>query len=146
MAWADDKLFAFLESLPNEAWSAKATEDDWDVVHLAFHLVASADWYRYELGGQLQFTEEPSSIAEVKALRATWREINEFLVAQSELDDGLVSWTEECQTDSALRSSVLTQAILHSVEHRTQIIAALKAAGVSAPDLEDFSVWAYPAS
>lgn len=144
MAWADDKLFAFLETLPREAWLAKAGENEWDVVHLTFHLVASADWYRYQLGGQLKLTAEPESIAEVQALRSTWREIDAFLVEQSDQEDGLVSWTEEGRTDSALRSIVLTQAIVHSVEHRTQIMSALRSANMQTPDLEDFSAWAYP--
>jgi uncharacterized damage-inducible protein DinB len=42
-----------------------------------------------------------------------------------------------------LRSTVLTEVILHAVEHRAQIAAALKAGGFPSPELQDFSVWPY---
>ncbi len=142
-AWADEKLFAFLSDLPDEAWRANAAEDEWHVAALTFHLIASADWYRYQLGGTLTFTSEPQSIAEVRALGPTWKALNEFLIAESHKADGQVTWTEDGETFSALRSAVLTQAIIHSVEHRVHIAAALKTGGHRELNLEDYSVWGY---
>ena len=142
-AWADEKLFAFLSDLPDEAWRAKTSEDEWHVAALTFHLIASADWYCYQLGGALTFTSEPQSIAEVRALGPQWKTFNEFLIAESDKADGQVTWTEDGETFSALRSAVLTQAIIHSVEHRVHIAAALKTCGQPELNLEDFSVWAY---
>lgn len=143
VAWADDKLFEFLDTLPDDAWRARAAPDEWHVAALAFHLVASADWYRFQLGGQLALTSEPQSIAEVRALRSTWQAINRFLVAECDNDDEMLSYAEDGEAHHVLRSRVLTEVIVHSVEHRAQIAAALKAGGHTPLELEDYSAWAY---
>lgn len=142
-AWADEKLFRCLSALPEDAWRAKAQDDEWHVAALVFHLVASADWYRYQLGGALIFDSEPQSIAEVRALGDTWRELNADLVAECAKDEELMTFIDEDETKTAYRSIILTQAIVHSVEHRAQIAAALKANGFELPDLQDFSVWPF---
>lgn len=143
MAWADTKLFAFLSELPDDAWRSRAFDGEWDVATLTFHLVASADWYVYQLGGTPTVTTEPQSIAEVRALGGTWRGINEFLLSQAAQDDELVSFTEDGEVFSELRSTVLIEAVRHSAEHRTQIAAALKAGGHAHLELEDYSTWAF---
>lgn len=143
VAWADDRFFGFLEGLPEEAWHAKATEDEWDVARLTFHLVASADWFAFELGQPIRFTEEPRSLDEVRTLRLVWRELDAFFVGQSGLEDGLLTYEEDGRAFEVLRSTVLTEVILHAVEHRAQIAAALKAGGFPSPELQDFSVWPY---
>lgn len=143
VAWADALFFRFLEELPDDAWRAKAGADEWDVTQLAFHLVASADWFRFQLGGELLFTKGPESIADVRALRPVWEEIDAFFVAQSELDDESLTYEEDGESHSVLRSTVLTEVILHAVEHRAQIAAALKAGGFPSPELQDYSVWPF---
>lgn len=143
MAWADDAFFSFLQELPDDAWRAKAGPDEWHVAALTFHLVASTDWYRFQLGGPIQFSEEPTSIAEVRGLQETWREINRFLIAQADLDDEVVHWEEDGQHFSSTRATVLTQVLIHAVEHRAHIAWALKVNGFPSPDLEDFTAWAY---
>ena len=142
-AWADAKLFDFLSELTDDAWRAKAAEDEWHVAALTFHLIASADWYHYQLGGTLTFTSEPQSIAEVRALGPVWKAIDDFLIAEALKEDGEVTWVEDGQTFSALRSAVLTEAIIHSVEHRVHIAAALKTGGHPQLKLEDYSVWGF---
>lgn len=144
-AWADRKLFAFLATLPDEAWRAKAGPDEWHVAALTFHLIASADWYRYQLGGSLTFTEEPGSIAEVRDLGGAWEDINSFLCNEASRPDGVVTFTEDGQTFTELRSTVLTEVVVHSVEHRVQIAAALKVGGHAHLELEDYSAWAFRA-
>ncbi|MBU6214103.1 MAG: maleylpyruvate isomerase N-terminal domain-containing protein, partial [Actinomycetales bacterium] len=143
MAWADRKLFAFLSELPDQAWHSRAHAQDWPVSGLVFHLVASADWYRYQLGGVLEVTSQPQSIADVRQLSREWQQINEFLVAEAAKEDGLVSFTEDGSIFSELRSTVLMEAFRHSTEHRTQIAAALKAGGHAHMELEDYSAWAF---
>lgn len=146
VAWADDRFFAFVEGLPVEAWRSKAAPDEWDVTGLMFHLVASADWFGYQLGGPLRFTRDPDSIDEVRALRPVWQEIDAFLVAQADRDDGAVTYEEDGRTHAVLRSTVLTEVIIHAVEHRAQAAAALKAGGHPSPELQDLSVWPFAES
>jgi uncharacterized damage-inducible protein DinB len=146
MAWADKKLFDILLSLPDEAWRAKISEGEWDVAHYAFHLIASADWYAFELGQKLRFTKEPDSIDEIRSLGETWKEINAFFIKESQKDDEMVSFMEDGKEFKVLRSTVLSQALIHSVEHRIHIASPLQAGGFLFPDLADFSLWAYEAS
>lgn len=143
MAWADDRFVALLETLPDEAWRAKLGADDWHVAALAFHLVASADWYCYMLGQPLHFTSEPESIAEVRSHLPRLKEFNDYLLAQADLDDAVVTYEDDGETRSSRRSIVLMQALIHAVEHRTQAIAALTLRGFEAPTMDAFSTWPY---
>ena len=143
MAWADAKLFDALSGLPDEAWRSKVAEGEWNVAANTFHLVASADWYCYQLGQKIEFTKEPESIAEIRSLGETWKSKNAFLISESGKADEPLSYVDGEKTRTALRSTILAQAIIHSVEHRIHIALALKAGGFEFPDLEDFSVWGY---
>lgn len=143
VAWADKKMFNFLNQLPDEVWRAKAREGEWHIAALVFHMVASADWYRYQLGGKLVITEEPESIAEVRALLPTWSEILEFLIVESDKEEELLTYEDEGETRQVLRSGVLTQVFAHSVEHRTQIAWTLKVNSLAEMNLEDYSYWGY---
>jgi uncharacterized damage-inducible protein DinB len=143
MAWADQKLFEHLLGLPDEAWRAKVVEGEWPVYSYLFHLVASADWYAFELGAKLHFTKEPESIDEVRTLGPIWRELDNFLIEECFKDDEELTYVEDGKEFRALRSTVLSQAVIHAVEHRIHIATALNLAGYELPNLEDFSVWGY---
>ena len=143
MAWADDRFYAHLETIPTEAWSAKLSDNDWNVAHLAFHLVASADWYCYMLGQPLRFTKEPETLAEVQCLRPVLNDFNAFLLDQADLEDGEVTYEDEGKTHTSRRAIVLTQALIHAVEHRTQAIAALTIADFDTPTMDAYSTWPY---
>ena len=143
MAWADEKLFNHLLAMPDDAWRAKVADGEWPVYSNLFHLIASADWYAFELGAPIHFTKEPESIEEIRGLGQTWRGINSFLIAEGLKEDETLTYEEKGQEFEVLRSTVLSQAIIHSVEHRIQIAIALKHKGFEFPDLEDFSTWGY---
>jgi len=143
MAWADEKLFNTMLELPDEAWRSKAAEGEWPAYSNLFHLIASADWYAYELGQPQRFTQEPESIDEIRGLGETWKEINAFLISEGARDDGEVTYSEHGKDFTVMRSTVLSQAIIHAVEHRIHIAIALQQGGFAFPDLEDFSVWGY---
>ncbi len=143
MAWADAKLFAVMQELPDEAWQTKVADGEWPVASNLFHLIASADWYAFELGQKIHFTGEPDSIEEIRGLGDRWRETNEFLISEGVREDGPVAYIENGKEFTVQRSTVLSQAVIHSVEHRIHIALALKRGGFDFPDLEDFSVWGY---
>lgn len=143
MSWANQKLLGHLLELPDEAWRAKVAPDEWHVAALVFHLVASTDWYTYQLGKPLRFTDESESITEVRQLGGTWLEFDKILIDESHKEDGKVFFLEDGKEFSADRSTILSQAVIHSVEHRVQIASALLINGFDFPELEDFSVWGY---
>lgn len=146
LAWADDRFFAHLATLPDDAFAATYAPDAWPVGRLATHVVGAAEWYRYCLTGEPWTDLPPMVNGEVaQTLRTALLDLDATLLAQAAVDDERLTFADENGETSALRSSLLSQAILHSVEHRAQIACALLVNGFDAPVLDDLDFWAYEA-
>jgi uncharacterized damage-inducible protein DinB len=144
LAWADVRLFEDLAVLPPEALKSRYAPDAWAVGHLAMHIVGGAEWYAYCLAGtpwtDLQLPESP---ADLQALARHLAELDSLLLDQAALPDELVEFVDEDGPRSALRSTILAQACLHSAEHRTQIACALEVSGHGGVILDDYDLWAF---
>lgn len=146
LGWADDRFFASLASLPPEALEAAYAPGAWTVGHLAMHIVGGAEWYRYCLAGT-SWTDLriPQSPIDVEALRLHLVDIDATLLAECGKPDGLVEFEDEDGPRSAMRSTILTQACMHAIEHRAQISCVLQVAGFPAISLDDLDLWAFEA-
>lgn len=146
LAWSDDKLFGALAAVPPGALEARYAPHAWPVAQLATHIVGGAEWYCYCLVG-MQWTDltPPTDSAGVERLRTRLADLDAVLIAQAALPDGLVEFEDEDGPRSALRSTILTQACLHSTEHRAQIACALEVSGFGGVTLDDYDVWAFAA-
>ena len=146
MAWADDRFFAGLATVPDAALAVSYAPGAWPVAQLATHIVGAAEWYRYCLTGAL-WTDlaAPVTGADVEGLRSYLGELDAALLAQAALPDAEMSFTDEHGPRTALRSTLLTQAIVHAGEHRAQIACALAAHGFAGPSLDDIDLWAFEA-
>lgn len=146
MAWANDRFFAALAALPPQALSVSYAPDAWPVRQLAVHIVGAAEWYRYCLTGA-RWTDlvEPATGADVEALRVYLGELDGVLLAQAAPPDTEMTFVDEDGPRTAWRSTLLTQAIVHATEHRTQIACALAAHGINGPSLDDLDLWAFEA-
>ena len=146
MAWADDRFFAGLATLPPEALTVSYAPDAWPVARLAVHIVGGAEWYRYCLTGA-SWTDlmEPTTGTDVEGLRRSLLELDALLLDQASLPDAVLSFRDEAGETQALRSTLLTQAVVHAAEHRTQIACALAAHGFAGPVLDDLDLWAFEA-
>lgn len=146
LAWADARLFEDLAALPPAALESRYAPDAWTVGHLAMHIVGGAEWYAYCLAGTpWTDLEIPASGADLRALAAHLADLDALLLAQASLPDEIVEFVDEDGPKSALRSTILAQACLHSTEHRAQIACALDIAGVGGVTLDDYDVWAFAA-
>lgn len=144
LAWADDRLFAELAGLPPEALAARYAPDAWSVGALARHIVGGAEWYRYCLtGAEWTDLSDPGGREELLALGAHLADLDAALLAQASLPDGDVVFIDEDGPRTALRSTILTQACLHSTEHRAQIACALEVSGFGPLVLDDYDLWAF---
>lgn len=143
-AWADDKLFAQVASMDAAALATRHGTDGRSVAGLLVHIVGGAEWYRFLLGGGM-YTDlaKPTTGAQVLALGAHLREVNQFLLGAVAQPDAQVTFEDENGPGSALRSTLLSQAAYHSVEHRTQIACTLECAGLPTVDLDAYDFWAY---
>lgn len=146
LAWADARLFDDLSLLPAEALQARYAPDAWTVGHLAMHIVGGAEWYAYCLAGSpWTDLEIPTDAEGVRALARRLADLDALLIEQASLPDEVVEFVDEDGPKSALRSTILAQACLHSTEHRAQIACALEVDGVGGVTLDDYDVWAFAA-
>lgn len=146
LSWGDDRFFASLASLPASALQATYAPGAWTVGHLAMHIVAGAEWYRYCLTGE-QWTDLriPQGAGDIEELRAHLLHLDATLLEEGSKADGLVEFEDEDGRRSALRSTIVTQAFLHAIEHRAQIACALQVGGFPGLSLDDIDLWAFEA-
>lgn len=144
LAWADAAFFGDLSRLPAEALGARYAPDAWTVGALAAHIVGGAEWYCYCLAGEpWTDLQPPASSQDVVRLGERLSALDAILLAQAEHPDGRVEFEDEDGPRSAWKSTILTQACLHSIEHRAQIACALDAGGFGGVVLDDYDLWAF---
>lgn len=144
LAWADDQFFAAVAELPSKALAATYSPDSWPVGRLLVHIVEGAEWYRYCLTGVAWAgVTAPRDGTDVDELRSYLSTVNAALLVQASLPDAEVDFAEGDDMKSALRSTILTQAIVHSAEHRAQVACALATRGFAGPSLDDLDLWAF---
>lgn len=147
LAWSDAWLFDTMAAYPDDAFEARYAPQASSVGELLKHIVDGAEWYRYCLTGE-SWTDigVPHSGAEVTALAAHLASIDRLLLAQAEMEDEVVVFRDEEGESRALRSTILTQACLHAIEHRAQIACALEVAEFPPLPLDDVDLWAFEMS
>jgi len=144
LAWADQRLFAELADLPPDALAARYAPGAWTVAALARHIVGGAEWYRHCLtGAEWTDLSDPRGREDLVALGAYLADLDESLLVQASLPDQDVAFVDEDGPRTALRSTILTQACLHSTEHRAQIACALEVNGFGPIVLDDYDLWAF---
>jgi uncharacterized damage-inducible protein DinB len=147
LAWADEQFFGQFAALPEPAMGARYAADHWTTGHLAAHIIDGASWYRYCLTAapwlDLDWVRTP---ADIGGLIPQLLEIDDVLLAQAQLPDEPVSFTDEDGPRTVMRSTLLGQACLHAAEHRAQISCALEASGFAGIVLDDLDFWAFEAA
>lgn len=145
MAWADRRLFDDLAAMEPAALSA--TIGGRAVADLAMHIVSGAEWYRYLLGGG-QWTElaRPESVTALLIMRDHLGRVDDYILSALGAPDTVVEFEDENGPGRVMRSTLLTQAAYHAVEHRTQIACALESAGLPTIDLDTYDLWAFEAT
>lgn len=144
MAWANQRVFSAVQSLPDQALDSFIAKEEWTVKQILEHLLSGADWYLFCLrGGTLQQFEVPLDMGSVKELSITLGALDAELLKLGELDDEMLTITVEDQTEQNLRSTIISQAIYHAIEHRAQLVGALEFRGYNPIILDDIDLWAF---
>lgn len=144
MAWANDRFYAQLAVLPSDALQARYAPDAWSVGRLAVHIINGAEWYRYCLTG-VEWTDLSPLVGDVPAMRSYLAELDALLLAEADKPEGHVTFEDEDGPARALRSTLLTQAVIHAAEHRAHMATALEVAGAGRIDLDALDLWAFEA-
>jgi uncharacterized damage-inducible protein DinB len=151
MAWANQKTLSHLQTLPEDALKAFATNSEWFVAEIAHHIVDSADHYVYRISGTPALTQpgdpcidDVNQISDLTRLKRQVAQVDALLLDCVKLDDVQIEFENyEGKLVKRWRSTILSQAIHHATEHRAQIAAALEAKGFTPVDLDELDLWAY---
>ena len=142
MAWANQKVYAACSSLPEEALEAYIINPDWSARQILQHIVAGADWFVYCLRiGEWSDIPTPKAIEDISTLATRLEHCDAKIRRASELEDELLTFQEGERSVRVLRSTLLSAAILHSAEHRAQLMDAVESKGFSALNLEEIDLW-----
>lgn len=144
MAWANQRLYAAVQTLPAAALTCAVTDPDFHVAQILQHIVSGAEWYCHCANGYQWFERiVPTTMADVATLAAQLAELDAIILAEVERDDVVLSFEDEYGAKTAWLSTVLAQAVHHADEHRAQLVAALDLHGHRALSLDDIDLWAF---
>ena len=141
MAWANQKVYSSFAQLPEEALDAYITNPEWSARKILSHILAGADWFVYCLGiAPWTPIGTPKTIADLAGFARDLAICDAKILAAAELDDELLTFQEGDRKLTVLRSTLLSAAILHSSEHRAQLMDAIESKGYTAINLEDIDL------
>ncbi|MFM7776087.1 MAG: DinB family protein [Actinomycetota bacterium] len=149
MKWANRLTIEHLQTLPNDALKAFATNSEWFAGEIMHHIVEAADNYAYRItnvrcevpGEKIQ---ELESIKDLEFLKVQADAIDTALQECAKLDDIQLEFVNYSgNLVKRWRSTILSQAIHHATEHRAQIASALEAKGFKPVDLDELDLWSF---
>ena len=151
MAWANQKTISHLQSLPEDALKAFATNPEWHTAEIIHHIVDSADHYAFRISGLPALTQpgdpcidDVKQIADLTRLKDQAAIVDKALLDCVKLDDIQIEFVNyEEKLVKRWRSTILSQAIHHATEHRAQLAAALEAKGFMPVNLDDLDLWSF---
>jgi len=151
MAWANAKTITHLQTLPEEALLAFATNPEWHVAEIIHHIVDSGDHYAFRISGIPAITQpddpcidDVKEIADLARLKEQAAIVDKALLECVNLDDIQIEvMNDEDKLVKRWRSTILSQSIHHATEHRAQLASALEAKGFKPVDLDALDLWAY---
>lgn len=142
MAWANQRVYESIQTLPLESLESFIVNEDWTAKRILKHLAQGSDWFLYCLqGGTLQNIRVPVNMLEVSAIAKTLKATDQKIIKIGELDDEMLTITFKGQSQSNLRSTVISQSVHHATEHRAQLIGALEFKGYKPLILDDIGLW-----
>jgi uncharacterized damage-inducible protein DinB len=143
LAWSNQKFFSYFGEMPDEVFGLRAAEGEWPVGQILTHFAGSGEWYSYCLSGAQWSDLKPitsGAIAlEYLPIMAT---LDAHLLENLSLPDDKLEIEGEDGIIHATRSLILSQAVMHSAEHKGQIAAIMKQHGRHI-DLDALDVWSF---
>ena len=146
MAWANQEIYKAVQKLDSKVLDYYLIDPEWTVKNIMIHIAGASHLYGQRLNGdpfskfELNNPDSPDVIDE---LLEHLERIDAQLVKNSNLDDGEITFMTSKGERSATASSILSQMVFHSAEHRAQIVAALDNHGIREINLDDYDVWSY---
>jgi len=143
LAWSNQKFFGYFGSQPDEVFGLRAADGEWPVGKILTHFAGSGEWYSYCLSST-QWTDLKPITSGSIALEylPIMAKLDAHLLQNFSLPDDKLEIEGEDGIIHATRSLILSQAVMHSAEHKGQIAAIMKQHGHHI-DLDALDVWSY---
>ena len=143
LAWSNQKFFAHFKDLPDEVFGFKAADGEWPVGKILTHFAGSGEWYSYCLSGAQWSDLKPiTSGAIATEYLPIMAKLDGHLLENLALPDDVLDVESEEGIIHPTRSLILSQAVMHSAEHKGQIAAIMKQHRYHI-DLDALDVWSY---
>lgn len=149
MAWANRLTIEHLQTLPEESLRAFATNSEWHVAEIMFHIVDAADHYVFRISGAHpeipgEKIQELGKISDLEMLKEQCIGIDAALQECVKLEDIQLEFENiHGKKVKRWRSTILSQAVHHATEHRAQLASALEAKGFKPVDLDELDLWSF---
>ncbi|MDP1710954.1 MAG: DinB family protein [Candidatus Nanopelagicaceae bacterium] len=144
MAWANQKVFKSVQSLPDESLESFIVNPEWTAKQILKHITSGADWYLYCLEGKsLQEIRRPSNMSDVANLAKILAALDSEIIQSGNLDDEMLTISHKDKSRKNLRSTIISQTVHHATEHRAQLVGALEFKGYNPINLDDIDLWAF---
>lgn len=142
MSWANQKVYAACGGLPDEALDAYIVNPEWSARQILQHILSGADWFVYCLGmADWNEIPAPKTVADIALLAKQLEACDTQILSAAKLEDVLLTFKEGEREIKILRSTLLSAAILHSSEHRAQLMDAIESKGFRALNLDEIDLW-----
>tara|TARA_B110000503_G_scaffold135382_1_gene215885 strand:- start:580 stop:1068 length:489 start_codon:yes stop_codon:yes gene_type:complete len=143
MAWSNQQIFKHFHQYPEDVYALAAAENEWSIGKLLTHFISTAEFLKHVLTGETRL-DPPLIISSHHLIDSAKHlsKLDQLLIETSKLDDCEILYKNERGPAKALRSTILSQAVAHTAEHKGQIATILKMHGFHL-DLDAYDLWAF---
>jgi uncharacterized damage-inducible protein DinB len=149
MGWANQEIYKAVQKLDSKVLDYYIVDPEWTVKRILIHTVSAAHSYEQRLAG--------NKLVKLELKNADSPEvIDELLDHLKRIDTDSLKYVDSEDRDihyvlsdggerTSKASTILSQMVFHSAEHRAQIVAALDKHNIRDINLDEYSVWGYTA-
>ena len=149
MGWANQEIYKAVQKLDSKVLDYYIFNPEWTVKRILIHTVSAAHSYEQRLAGnklvklELKNADSPEVIDEL--LDHLKRIDTDSLKYVDSEDRDIYYVLSDGGERTSKASTILSQMVFHSAEHRAQIVAALDKHNIRDINLDEYSVWGYTA-
>ena len=141
LAWSNQKFFSYCGDMPDEVFGLRAAAGEWSVGKILTHFAGSGEWYSYCLSGAQWTDLKPITSGSIaREYLPLMAKLDGHLLENVSLPDDVLDVESEEGIIHPTRSLILSQAVMHSAEHKGQVAGILKQHG-NHLDLDALDVW-----
>ena len=141
LAWSNQKFFSYFGDMPDEVFGLRAAAGEWSVGKILTHFAGSGEWYSYCMSGAQWTDLKPITSGSIaREYLPLMAKLDGHLLENVSLPDDVLDVESEEGIIHPTRSLILSQAVMHSAEHKGQVAGILKQHG-NHLDLDALDVW-----